>query len=205
MSYQNPPPNLNLLETGKLESGNSERVSPFQEFELGFPVGAPEEPAETNPISSQIGSAPLVQQQQTMAPPLAGILRRAAAKLTDLLLTNILYLVLLIVWASRMDWVGRTTVLGMAVLLGLPAVWLTWFLYNVLLNGRTVGKRIFRLEVVTETWEPLGPGRNFGRALAETLSGALVGIGFLFALFDPGKRTLHDHLCGTRVIRKEAR
>jgi uncharacterized RDD family membrane protein YckC len=34
------------------------------------------------------------------------------------------------------------------------------------------------------------------------LSGFTFYIGFIIAAFDPEKRALHDHICGTRVIRR---
>jgi uncharacterized RDD family membrane protein YckC len=56
------------------------------------------------------------------------------------------------------------------------------------------------LLVVDERARPVGMGRSAGRALAEMVSVATLGIGYLFAAVDPHRRTLHDHLCGTRVI-----
>ena len=37
-----------------------------------------------------------------------------------------------------------------------------------------------------------------------SLSIVMLGIGYLIAAFDDQKRTLHDHICDTRVIRLNA-
>ncbi len=68
--------------------------------------------------------------------------------------------------------------------------------------GATLGKLALDLRVVTANGEPIGCGRALGRTLAEVLSGILLLIGYIIAAFDSEKRTLHDHICGTRVIRK---
>ena len=61
------------------------------------------------------------------------------------------------------------------------------------------------LEVITDHGDEVDAGRNFGRVWAETLSWAMLSIGYVFAAFDRQKRTLHDHLCGTRVIVRRSR
>lgn len=68
--------------------------------------------------------------------------------------------------------------------------------------GGTLGKLALDLRVVTANGEPIGCGRALGRALAEYLSALILLIGYIIAAFDSEKRTLHDHICGTRVIRK---
>lgn len=68
--------------------------------------------------------------------------------------------------------------------------------------GGTLGKLALGLQVVTANGEPIGLWRALGRALGEILSGLILLIGYIIAAFDSEKRTLHDHICGTRVIRK---
>ena len=68
--------------------------------------------------------------------------------------------------------------------------------------GGTLGKLAIGLRVVTANGEPIGCGRALGRTFAEILSGITLLIGYIIAAFDSEKRTLHDHICGTRVIRK---
>lgn len=68
--------------------------------------------------------------------------------------------------------------------------------------GATPGKMALGLKVVTPEGEPVTYMRAFGRAWGEQLSGLVCDLGYLIAAFDDEKRTLHDHLCKTRVVLK---
>jgi len=70
--------------------------------------------------------------------------------------------------------------------------------------GATPGKMALRLRVVLSNGGKVGWGRATGRYFAELLSSLTLGIGYLIAAFDDQKRTLHDHICDTRVIRLNA-
>jgi uncharacterized RDD family membrane protein YckC len=90
------------------------------------------------------------------------------------------------------------------VLFGLALI--AGFVYQVVFDARggTVGKRIFDLEVVDrETGEPIGRARAVTRALARLLSLLALGLGFLAMLWDPQRRTWHDRLTDTSVLRLE--
>lgn len=56
------------------------------------------------------------------------------------------------------------------------------------------------VKVVNEDGTPITMGRSALRYLAKMLSGLILCIGYIMAAFDEEKRTLHDRLCGTRVI-----
>jgi uncharacterized RDD family membrane protein YckC len=60
---------------------------------------------------------------------------------------------------------------------------------------------VLGLKVVTANGGLISVGRAFGRYFAQILSGLILGIGYIMAAFDEQKRALHDHICGTRVIR----
>ncbi len=66
----------------------------------------------------------------------------------------------------------------------------------------TPGKMICRLKVLTAEGQVLGWGRAVGRYFAKYISGLTLGIGFLLACVDEQKRTLHDHICSTRVVKR---
>lgn len=97
-----------------------------------------------------------------------------------------------------------------------PGIFVSWLIFNFfnilaricytwLLTwkfGGTLGKLALDLRVVTAMGEPIGLWRSLGRAFAEILSFITLLIGYIIAAFDSEKRTLHDHICGTRVIRK---
>jgi uncharacterized RDD family membrane protein YckC len=78
--------------------------------------------------------------------------------------------------------------------------------YTVFFLGRfgaTPGKMACRLKVVRSNSDPLTYWRAFGRYWGDRLSATLLCIGYLVAAFDEEKRTLHDHICDTRVIKTE--
>lgn len=67
-------------------------------------------------------------------------------------------------------------------------------------GGQTLGMRAWRLRVTTED----GTGLNWGRALLRFLlagfSWLILGFGFIWALFDKKRQTLHDRLSKTMLI-----
>jgi uncharacterized RDD family membrane protein YckC len=78
-------------------------------------------------------------------------------------------------------------------------------LYSVIFlvkYGATPGKMIVGLRVVTANGDRLTVGRAVGRFFAELVSGMVCYIGYIIAAFDDQKRSLHDHMCGTRVVYK---
>ncbi len=68
--------------------------------------------------------------------------------------------------------------------------------------GATPGKMLFGMRVVRADGEPLSVPRALGRHLAEFVSMAGLGVGYLIAPFHPERRALHDLVAGTRVIRR---
>jgi uncharacterized RDD family membrane protein YckC len=81
----------------------------------------------------------------------------------------------------------------------IPAVYATWFLGKF---GATPGKMACRLKVVTAANERVSYLKALGRHFAEMLSSIILLIGYIMAAFDDQKRTLHDRICDTRVIRR---
>ncbi len=67
--------------------------------------------------------------------------------------------------------------------------------------GATPGKMACKIKVVRPDGSPLTYGRACGRVFAEILSGLTCYIGYIMANFDEEKRTLHDRICDTRVIK----
>lgn len=65
----------------------------------------------------------------------------------------------------------------------------------------TPGKLMLGLRVRMADGGPLSAGRIIGRYFAVSLSGLIMGIGYLMVGFDAERRGLHDHLCSTRVVR----
>jgi len=83
------------------------------------------------------------------------------------------------------------------IVLGLTYYW--YFLKNH--QGATPGKMALGLKVVRSDGSPLTTGRIIGRYFAEWLSGMILMIGYIMAGFDDERRSLHDRICDTRVIK----
>ena len=66
--------------------------------------------------------------------------------------------------------------------------------------GRTVGKALVGLRVVTRGGEPLRPGAALRRTLAFPFTALLGGVGYLAIIFGREHRALHDKLAGTAVV-----
>jgi uncharacterized RDD family membrane protein YckC len=80
-----------------------------------------------------------------------------------------------------------------------------WGVYTILFLGKygaTPGKMVCRLVVVTSDGGKISYARAAGRFFAEILSALICYIGYLLAVFDEEKRTLHDRICDTRVVRQ---
>ncbi len=91
-----------------------------------------------------------------------------------------------------------TVVLLQILNYAIPAGYVTFFLGNY---GATPGKMACKLKVVTADNDRVSYPKAFGRYFAEILSGLILLIGYIMAAFDDQKRTLHDRICDTRVIR----
>jgi uncharacterized RDD family membrane protein YckC len=86
----------------------------------------------------------------------------------------------------------------MAVVIGLNAA---YYGLMVAKYGATLGKMAVGLKVINEDRSPVSLGRAIGRFFAELLSAMTCYIGYIMIAFDSEKRSLHDHICSTRVIK----
>lgn len=94
------------------------------------------------------------------------------------------------------------TVLGQVLWQATVMSLLSQLLFVVLplaVTGASVGKLAMGLRVRSQDGSDIGFGKALGRTAAEILSGCLLYIGYLMALFDDERRTLHDRMAGTRV------
>lgn len=135
----------------------------------------------------------------------AALWRRLAALLYDLFPLLALWMiadfVFLYAGGGHYDprhpgWVAR---LGLQlVLLAVTAAyfWISWTRI-----GATIGMRAWRLKLVRDDGTKPRVPQALLRFFLALLSLALAGVGFWWALFDPQRRTLHDRLCGTRMLR----
>ena len=128
-------------------------------------------------------------------PPLhAGFWRRAAAAVVDglvLLVPNVL-----IVYVLGNTWGG------FAAQLALNAAYFASMHSSA--AQASLGKRALGIKVTSLGGGRIGLGRALARVPAMWLSGVLLAIGFLIAGFTRRKQALHDFMCGTLVVNREA-
>ena len=135
----------------------------------------------------------------------AGFWIRFGAKIVDWLIISafsfIIFIPLGIFMATRISSTssGLTMVLIQIMNYAIPATYVTFFLGKF---GATPGKMACKLKVVTADNERVSYLRALGRYFAEILSSLILLIGYIMAAFDDERRTLHDRICDTRVIRK---
>ncbi len=137
-------------------------------------------------------------------PVYAGFWVRFGAKLIDLLILvgiNLVTGLIFILAAGGMDGGGASpadSFLLQAIYQAFGAGYTTLFLGRF---GATPGKMACGLRVVAADGRSISYLRALGRYLAEFLSGMLLMLGYIMAAFDGEKRTLHDRVCATRVVR----
>lgn len=152
--------------------------------------------------------------QRPQAMELGSIGRRFVADFLDNLILMVPLIVLIggiggVVGAATMGQGGPTgpAMTGiMALQVVAQLVYLVvYVLYNALMTARygyTLGKKAMGLKVVRADGSGVGYGLAFGRTFAEILSGMICYLGYIIAFFDAEKRTLHDHICNTRVVKR---
>jgi uncharacterized RDD family membrane protein YckC len=94
---------------------------------------------------------------------------------------------------------GPIRIIASLIQFMVPVAYTTWLLGKY---GATLGKMACRIKVVTSDGGSISYARALGRHFAKWISWMTFGIGFIMAAFDDQKRTLHDRICDTRVIRR---
>ena len=94
---------------------------------------------------------------------------------------------------------GKASLIGAALAFGLAVLYT--LLFTFALKGRTPGRLIAGIRLVTKKGEAPGIFRALFRTAFAVLSFATCCAGFWLALFDRKAQTLHDKLTGTFVVR----
>lgn len=130
--------------------------------------------------------------------PPCSLLRRLASMIYDALLVIALLMVAaaIVVVPTGSD-IEAGTLWFQTYLL---VVWWAYFAVCWRMGGQTVGMRAWRVQLVTEGGERIGWGSSALRFLVAGVAAAAGGLGFLWSLFDPRRRTWHDLATGTRLV-----
>lgn len=141
---------------------------------------------------------------QTRTPMTAGLARRLAAASYDLLVLGgvLMSTSFPIVMARN----GTAVPIGNAAFrVFLLAQVAAFFLFFWCRGGQTPGMRAWGLRVEMTDGRALGLPAAMRRLAASMLSGAALGLGFLWILLDSQQRAWHDRLGATRVVRMKNR
>lgn len=205
--------------TGRVPYESLQRYDDWQAGRL-----APPEPAGW-PAQSALGAAtpaaPAAQRPLIAAMPLApafeyaSFWRRAAAMLIDTLLFAVPYLLVMVGLGALVSLLGSGVdkeVLSNGVvavncvvqILGLTVFWLYYAVMESSSWQATLGKRALSIVVTDLDGNRISFGRATARYWAKFISGLIMGIGYLMALFTERRQTLHDTLSGCLVVGKEA-
>lgn len=84
------------------------------------------------------------------------------------------------------------------ILVCIPTLYFTLTTY--FLNGQTIGKKIFRIRVVSLYHSKIGFWHCIERSLGYVASSLELGLGFFQAFWNPNKMTLHDKIAETIVV-----
>lgn len=148
--------------------------------------------------------APEGADESRAGPAPAGLARRLAALAYDaLLLCGLLAILTLLILVFRG---GRVIEPGTAwFTLATFACVLAFFVGFWRHGGQTLGMMAWQIELRSASGRPVSLRQALVRFAAAWLSLAPCGLGFLWAVFDHCKRTWHDRLAGTLVVRTEPR
>jgi uncharacterized RDD family membrane protein YckC len=134
----------------------------------------------------------------------ARVLIRFCAIFLDGILLDIAIIFPLMFISGSFAMAGRTDAPSALSIISIIAIYLVPPLYEIIMIGRygaTLGKMALKVKVVNADGSPISYAKSTGRYFAKILSGLILGIGYIMAIWDPEKRALHDRICNTRVIK----
>lgn len=139
--------------------------------------------------------------------PLASFTRRAIALFIDFVVSGIMFAFLVLGVMLIGKWTGLFTFPDIDVDFRFfgnwySVVWLVLYftLSMYLSNGRTVGKRLCRIRILSLVHDHIGLWHSFERAIGYGASALEFGFGFFQYFIRPDRRTVHDRIAETIVI-----
>jgi len=175
-------------------------------------VNNSQEPTATATATATVATA-TEQPQGTALPPAlsvidalpkAGFWMRVVATLLDGLIVFVLQFVLgtLLALAGFATSSGQAGEVGGLVMLFGYVLGFAYYIFFTGYCGQTPGKMALRIKVIRRDGSEIGYGRAaFREVLCKTISGLLLGIGYLMVAFDDQKQGLHDRMADTYVIK----
>ena len=151
----------------------------------------------------------------------AGFWRRLVAFMIDSTIVTIIFVVLLVIaglafFFGAMSADNNAWINNLANLKAFSSILLLTMVFYIAINtayftyfhgttGRTPGKMLLGLQVLSADGTPISFGIAFLRAVGYLVSSLLgtIPIGFIWAAFDQRKQAWHDKIAGTVVLIKE--
>lgn len=131
--------------------------------------------------------------------------RRFAAMLYDLFPLIGLWIVAAILWVlvfhDIYDPQHPEPLLRALLSLWLLAVTAAYFVVSWMRVGATIGMRAWKLRLVRDDGSRVDARTGTLRFVLALVSFVLLGCGFWYACFDAERRTWHDRVCRTRMVR----
>lgn len=146
----------------------------------------------------------------------AGFWRRLVAYTIDNVIINIIFFTMFIIamvafvfgsisseggsWLADIMEPARMSLALLLTVASYLFLSIAYFTYFHGMNGRTPGKMLLGLQVISTEGTRISFGIAFLRAVGYFISAAIFNIGFIWAAFDRRKQSWHDKIAGTVVI-----
>jgi len=85
-------------------------------------------------------------------------------------------------------------------IIGLLGYFMALWVFNS--RGESVGKRALGMRIIQAGGSSPGPWLGLGRTAGMLVSGLFFGVGYWSASFQEERRTFHDKMAGTWVVRR---
>ena len=128
----------------------------------------------------------------------AGLFRRLAAILYDSLLIIAMWLITTLLLVAFIN--DGAALQGPLFQFGLYFEACLFYSYFWRLRGQTLGMQVWKIKLVSPSLQTLSWQECFARLFFALVSVSMLGMGFIWMLFDPERLTWHDRASGTRVV-----
>ena len=128
----------------------------------------------------------------------AGLFRRLAAILYDSLLIIAMWLITTLLLVAFIN--DGTALQGPLFQFGLYFEACLFYSYFWRLRGQTLGMQVWKIKLISPSLQTLSWQECFARLFFALVSVSMLGLGFIWMLFDPDRLTWHDRASGTRVV-----
>ena len=128
----------------------------------------------------------------------AGLFRRLAAILYDSLLIIAMWLITTLLLVAFIN--DGAALQGPLFQFGLYFEACLFYSYFWRLRGQTLGMQVWKIKLISPSLQTLSWQECFARLFFALVSVSMLGLGFVWMLFDPERLTWHDRASGTRVV-----